>query len=121
MAHSVIIEVETQIRDNLQQFLRLEGLAVESAPDGLAELMAIRTKPPQRIIGDFMLPRRNGFQLLEALQTAALKTIPFGMLCASAEPGRLQPAIARGAMASVTKPFLLEQLRILLERQRAGK
>lgn len=121
MAHILIIEDETQIRDNLVRFLRLEGHEVESAPDGLAGLTAIRRKPPQLIICDFMMPRMNGFQVLAALQDdAVLKTIPFIMLSASAEPERLQQAIALGAKAYVTKPFQLEQLRVLLERYLAA-
>jgi CheY-like chemotaxis protein len=121
MANILIIEDETQIRDNLVRFLRLEGHAVESAPDGLAGLTAIRHKPPQLIICDFMMPRMNGFRVLEALQAdTALKTVPFIMLSASAEPERLQQAIALGAKAYVTKPFQLEQLRILLERHLAA-
>ncbi len=121
MANILIIEDETQIRDNLVRFLRLEGHAVESAPDGLTGLTAIGQKPPQLIICDFMMPRMNGFQVLEALQAdAELKTIPFIMLSASAEPERLQQAIALGASAYVTKPFQLEQLRLLLERHLAA-
>jgi CheY-like chemotaxis protein len=121
VANILIIEDETQIRDNLVRFLRLEGHAVESAPDGLAGLTAIRYKPPQLIICDFMMPRMNGFQVLEALQAdTALKTVPFIMLSASAEPERMQQAIALGARSYVTKPFKLEQLRILLERHLAA-
>ena len=120
MAHILIIEDEAQIRDNLVRFLRLEGHEVEAAPDGLAGLGAVRRKPPQLIICDFMMPRMNGFQVLAALQDdAALKTVPFIMLSASAEPERLQQAIALGASAYVTKPFQLEQLRVLLERHLA--
>jgi CheY-like chemotaxis protein len=121
MAHVLIIEDETQIRDNLVRFLRLEGHAVDSASDGLAGLTAIRHKLPQLIICDFMMPRMNGFQVLEALRAdAELKTVPFIMLSASAEPERLQQAIALGARAYVTKPFQLEQLRLLLARHLAS-
>ena len=117
MAQILIIEDETQIRDNLERFLRLEGHEVESAPDGLAGLTAVRSRAPQLIICDFMMPRMNGFQVLAALQDDdALKAVPFIMLSASAEPERLQQALALGAKAYVTKPFKLEQLRILLER-----
>ena len=120
MAHILIIEDETQIRDNLVRFLRLEGHEVESAPDGSAGLTAVLRRAPQLIICDFMMPRMNGFQVLAALQDdAVLKTVPFIMLSASAEPERLQQALALGAKAYVTKPFKLEQLRILLERHLA--
>ena len=117
MANILIIEDETQIRDNLVRFLKLEGHRVASAPDGLVGLEAARGDAPDLIICDFMMPRMNGFQVLAALQDdPAMKTIPFIMLSASAEPERLQQAIALGARAYVTKPFQFEQLRALLER-----
>lgn len=117
MAHILIIEDETQIRDNLVRFLRLEGHEVEAAADGLAGLEAARRKAPRLVICDFMMPRMNGFQVLSALQEdAALKLVPFIMLSASAEPERLQQALSLGAKAYVTKPFQFEQLRSLLER-----
>jgi len=42
--------------------------------------------------------------------------LPFIMLSASAEPERLQQALALGARAYVTKPFQLADLRTLIER-----
>ena len=117
MANILIIEDETQIRDNLVRFLKLEGHQVAAAPDGLVGLEAARSNSPDLIICDFMMPRLNGFQVLAALQEdPELRAVPFIMLSASAEPERLQQAIALGARAYVTKPFQFEQLRNLLDR-----
>lgn len=116
MADILIIEDEAQIRDNLARFLRLEGHQVEAAPDGVSGMAAIRRKTPALIICDFMMPRMNGFEVLAALQgDIRFRQVPFIMLSASAEPERLQQALALGAKAYVTKPFQLEQLRQLLD------
>ncbi len=117
MAHILIIEDEVQIRDNLVRFLRLEGHDAAAAADGLAGLEAIRARLPQLVICDFMMPRMNGFEVLAALQAdRALVALPFIMLSASAEPERLQQALALGACAYVTKPFQFVELRALINR-----
>jgi len=117
MARILIIEDEPHIRDNLVRFLKLEGHAVSFANDGLAGLEAIRNTPLELVICDFMMPRMNGFEVLAALQAdALLRRLPFIMLSASAEPERLEQALALGARAYVTKPFQLAALRTLIER-----
>lgn len=116
MADILIIEDEKQIRDNLERFLRLEGHRVETAADGVAGMAAIGRQIPALVICDFMMPRMNGFEVLAALQAdVRYRQLPFIMLSASAEPERLQQALALGAAAYVTKPFQLEQLRLLLD------
>ncbi len=116
MANILIIEDETQIRDNLSRFLKLEGHQVRCAADGLVGMESARSDAPHLIICDFMMPRMNGLQVLAALQKdPALNHIPFIMISASAEPERLAQAIALGARAYVTKPFQLAQLRALLD------
>ncbi len=117
MARILIIEDEPHIRDNLVRFLKLEGHTVSFANDGLAGLEAIRNTPLELVICDFMMPRMNGFEVLAALQAdALLRRLPFIMLSASAEPERLEQALALGARAYVTKPFQLAALRTLIER-----
>jgi len=116
MARILIIEDEAHIRDNLVRFLRLEGHAVSFAVDGVAGLAAAQADRPELVICDFMMPRMDGFAVLAALQAdPLLRELPFIMLSASAEPERLQKAVAMGAKAYVTKPFQLGALRELLQ------
>lgn len=64
-----------------------------------------------------MMPRMNGFEVLAALQAdRALVDLLLIMLSASAEPERLQQALALGARAYVTKPFQFAELRALINR-----
>lgn len=117
MARILIIEDEAQIRDNLVRFLRMDGHQVAFAEDGVAGLQAVRAAPPELVICDFMMPRMDGFAVLAALQAdAALRQLPFIMLSASAEPERLDKAVAMGASAYVTKPFRFAEMRALLRR-----
>lgn len=117
MARILIIEDQAQIRDNLVRFLRLEGHEVAFAEDGVVGLEAVRAAPPELVICDFMMPRMDGFAVLAALQAdQVLRQLPFIMLSASAEPERLEKAVAMGASAYVTKPFRLAEIRELLRR-----
>jgi len=117
MARILIIEDEVQIRDNLVRFLRLEGHEVAFAEDGVAGLQAIQAATPELVICDFMMPRMDGFAVLAALRSdKALRQLPFIMLSASAEPERLDTAVAMGASAYVTKPFRFAEMRELLRQ-----
>ena len=117
MAHVLVIEDEVQIRDNLARFLRLEGHQVTVARDGVEGLEAVRATHPDLVICDFMMPRMHGFEVLAQLQAdTTLRRPAFIMVSASAEPERLQQALALGACAYVTKPFELAALRELLAR-----
>ncbi len=117
MAHVLVIEDEVQIRDNLARFLRLEGHQVTVARDGVEGLEAVHATHPDLVICDFMMPRMHGFEVLAQLQAdTTLRRPAFIMVSASAEPERLQQALALGACAYVTKPFELAALRELLAR-----
>jgi CheY-like chemotaxis protein len=117
MARILLIEDEAQIRGNLVRFLQLEGHAVTCAVDGVAGLAAVHAAVPELVICDFMMPRMDGFAVLAALQADdSLRRLPFIMLSASAEPERLEQAVAMGARAYVTKPFRLAEMRALLRQ-----
>ena len=118
MARILVIDDETPIRENLVRFLALEGHQVLQAVDGRAGLEAIRIHKPDFILCDVMMPRLDGFQVLEATQSdPTLKDIPFVFLSASAEPEKLEAALKQGASGYVTKPFNLANLRQLLSAQ----
>ena len=118
MARILVIDDETPIRENLVRFLALEGHQVLQAVDGRAGLEAIRIHKPDFILCDVMMPRLDGFQVLEATQSdPTLKDIPFVFLSASAEPEKLEAALKQGASGYVTKPFNLSNLRQLLSAQ----
>ncbi len=115
VASILVIEDETPIRENLMRFLRLEGHQVTVAVDGQAGLDAAQAQAPELIFCDYLMPRMNGFQVLQAMQRdSVLRAVPFVVLSASAEPELLSDALKLGASAYVTKPFQLEQLADLL-------
>jgi len=111
MKRVLVIEDEAPIRANLIRFLKLEGYETFESQDGESGLaMAIEVKP-DLILCDVMMPRMDGFAVLDALRSNALtREVPFYFLSASAEPERLELAVQKGAMGYLTKPFNFNQL-----------
>lgn len=118
MKRVLVIEDEAPIRANLVRFLRLEGFETFEAADGEVGLALAIEIRPDLIFSDVMMPRMDGFAVLDAIrQDARTAHVPFYFLSASAEPERLELAQSRGAMGYLTKPFNLTQLRDILLRE----
>ncbi len=65
----LIADDEPAIVDLLAQFLEDEGYTVECANDGLAALEKTREVRPALVIADVMMPKMDGFELLDQLAT----------------------------------------------------
>ena len=96
---------------------------IETAADGMQALEAARARRPDLVLTDVMMPKLDGFGLLEALRSdPQTKTVPVIMLSARAgEEARLE-GLERGADDYLIKPFsareLLGRVRSQLELHR---
>jgi CheY-like chemotaxis protein len=113
----LIVDDEPGIRTMLAELLEDEGYTSTTAVDGadaLAQLMACPERPAL-ILLDVMMPRMNGWELLNALQQhAALNAIPVVIL--SAQVVRPQSVATNNVVAHLTKPIDLEHLLRLVAR-----
>jgi two-component system, OmpR family, alkaline phosphatase synthesis response regulator PhoP len=76
------------------------------APDGEAALEIARTERPDLMILDWMMPRKSGIEVLEALrEDRATCDLPVIMLTAKAQSTDRNTAIMRGIRGYLTKPF----------------
>ena len=118
MATVLVIEDEAPIRENLERFLALEGYAVESAENGARGMERIRTRRPDLILCDVMMPVKTGFEVLAELRRdPLLARIPFVFITASAEKEDISKGLDLGAADYVTKPFNLSELAALVRRR----
>lgn len=103
----LIAEDEGHIVESLSFLLARDGFDVSSVPDGELALARMRSvDPPDLLILDVMLPRRNGFDVLKALKAdERLKHVPVVMLTAKAQAQDRALAESLGATAYITKPF----------------
>ena len=79
---------------------------VEAVPDGQAALDAARARRPDLILTDVMMPRLDGFGLLQAIRTDdALRDVPVVMLSARAGEEAKVEGLEAGADDYLLKPF----------------
>jgi threonine synthase len=72
-----IIEDEPDARVLLRRILEYRRYTVEEAPDGAAGIDLIRSKKPDLILLDLMMPKMDGFAVLDEMQAdESLRNIP---------------------------------------------
>lgn len=116
----LVIEDDPAISRSLAATLREEDYAVDTAFDGEAGVGKAREQSYDAIILDVMLPRLDGWQVLERLRPAV--DAPVLMLTArDTVPDRVK-GLDHGADDYLTKPFdideLLARLRALIRRRK---
>ena len=63
----VILEDDLALVTSLSQALEADGFEIYSAVDGETGLRTIAEKKPDLVILDIILPRKSGFEVMEAL------------------------------------------------------
>lgn len=123
----LIVEDEPDIVELLQYNLEREGYRVFSAQDGERGLQIARTRRPDLLLLDLMLPGINGLEVTRALKsTESTQEIPIIMVTAKGEESDVVLGLELGADDYVAKPFspreVVARVRTVLRRQaRASK
>lgn len=114
MATVLVVDDEPDIRLLTKLNLERDGHAVVTATNGQEALDAVRAAPPDLILLDLMMPKVDGWGVLEALKTelgAPFTEIPVILLTALGGPlDRVKGGI-EGAVRYLTKPIDLDDLR----------
>jgi two-component system, OmpR family, alkaline phosphatase synthesis response regulator PhoP len=115
----LLVEDEAGLRLTLQDRLRSEGYAVETAADGVQGLDRALEGQFSLVILDLMLPKKSGFDVCEELRQAGVST-PVLMLTARSQTMDKVLGLKIGADDYLTKPFemveLLARIEALLRR-----
>ena len=112
----LVVDDDAATRDLLSRFLRREGFAVRTAPDGAAGLEMARRLRPVAILLDVMMPRMDGWAVLSALKADPdLAETPVVMVTVVQERGL---AFSLGATDYLNKPVRWERLKEVLGRVR---
>src|SRR6266487_3318484 len=69
-AHILIVDDESHVTNALRRTLAYEGYRISTAVDGESALALARTKPPDLVILDLMLPGINGLEVCRRLRAA---------------------------------------------------
>ena len=106
----VVADDNADMRQYLVRLLS-ERYEVLAAPDGQAALEAIRARAPELVLTDVMMPRLDGFALLNELRADPhTRTIPIIVLSARAGEESRVEGLQHGADDYLVKPFSAREL-----------
>lgn len=102
--HILVIEDEVSFRDILTKELSKEGYEVITAVDGIEGLEKMRKDRPDLILLDIVMPRKDGFSVLEEMRSEdGLKDIPVVVLSNSGDIVELSRVKELGAKEILIK------------------
>jgi CheY-like chemotaxis protein len=102
----LVVDDNPQILGMLSARLAKRGYRVVTAEDGEAALEKVSADPPDLVILDVMMPKKNGWEVARALrQTPATAAIKIVMLTAIGESINEMTSPLYGADAHLDKPF----------------
>jgi CheY-like chemotaxis protein len=110
----LIVDDAPDIVSLLVQALSAEGLRLLSAGDGNAALSIARAERPDLILLDWVLPGRDGLDVVRTLRGEAdprLRDVPIVLITANTEPEHIAAGFAAGATDYLTKPFRVAHVR----------
>ena len=121
MALVYIVEDDADIREMEAYALSSAGLSVDAFSESKSFFAAVRTKLPDLILLDIMLPGEDGMQVLRCLRAdAATQALPIIMVTAKTSEADKVRGLDSGADDYLVKPFgimeLVSRCKALLRR-----
>jgi DNA-binding response OmpR family regulator len=117
----LVVEDDPDIAELVSRYLDKSGFVTTRVSSGRDALDAVRTKAPDLIVLDRMLPHVDGLEVCRQLRAnSSTASIPIIMLTARAEESERIVGLEMGADDYVAKPFspneLIARVRALLRR-----
>ncbi len=111
------VDDSPSVRKLVKFTLKVKGIQVSSAADGVEALELMKQEDFDAIILDINMPRMNGMEFLKSIKANdQYASIPVIMLTTEGQDDDKDKAIALGATAYMVKPFKPTQLLTLLEK-----
>jgi len=121
MSESIlVVEDEKSLQDTLVYNLEKQGYQVEAIGDGRLAVDCARSRPPDLIVLDIMLPGLDGFEVCKILRKEM--SVPILMLTARDDEIDRVVGLEIGADDYLTKPFSMRELlaRVKAQLRRTG-
>jgi excisionase family DNA binding protein len=107
----LIVDDDPRLREFVRVNLEMEGYQVREAASAEEGLAALEDEPPDLILLDVMMPRMDGWEMLQRVQERhGVGSIPVIMFSGKVEEKDLEGARQRGAQGFIGKPFNPQQL-----------
>lgn len=113
----LVVDDERHIVRLVEVNLQRAGYNVDTAYDGVEALEKVKASKPDMIVLDVMMPRMDGFEVLQNLQAnPETSEIPVIMLTAKAQDADIFKGWQQGVSSYLTKPFNPRELLTFVER-----
>lgn len=111
MSHILIVEDDRDIAALVQRYLTRAGHTTDALGDGNEALASVRTRVPDLVLLDLMLPGLDGLEVCRALRRGPeTRALPIIVLTARTEESDRIAGLELGADDYVTKPFSPSEL-----------
>jgi two-component system response regulator PilR (NtrC family) len=114
-ARILVVDDERSMQEFLEIFFRSEGYDVVTAGDVDTALVHLENDEFDVVISDIQMPGRSGIDLVHATYEMSPETVVI-MITAFASTETAITAMKEGAYDYVTKPFKVDELRIVVEK-----
>jgi DNA-binding response OmpR family regulator len=104
-AKVLIVDDEPNIVVSLEFLMRKAGFETSVARDGEEALTAVEELAPDLVLLDVMMPKRDGFEVLQQLRSTGRTGPKVVMLTAKGREAEVTKGLSLGADGYVTKPF----------------
>lgn len=111
----LIIDDEKNLVSSLMFSLEEEEMTVFAAYDGKSGLAEIEKQTPDVVLLDLKLPDQSGFEVLDQVQALPAPPVTI-MISAHGDTRAAVEAVKKGAQDYITKPFDLDELILLIQR-----
>jgi DNA-binding response OmpR family regulator len=102
----LVVDDEANILLSLEFLMKKAGYEVRLARDGEEALAEIGKAPPDLVLLDVMMPKRNGFDVCEAIRAnPEWRAVRVILLTAKGRDIEREKGLALGADDYITKPF----------------
>lgn len=115
MKKALIIDDDKNILTTLEMYLDDKGFEVVAEGSGAEGLRHFRSGSPDLVVLDMKLPDRNGLDVLKEIMASGIKTQVL-IITAYATIETAVSAVKMGAFDYLPKPFVPDQLDLVLER-----
>ncbi|MFO8084906.1 MAG: sigma-54 dependent transcriptional regulator [Desulfobacterales bacterium] len=115
MEKVLIIDDDRNILTTLEVYLEDKGFKVQMASSGKEGLKCFHKEPPDMVLLDMKLPDTDGLDVLKEIVNSGIKT-QVVMITAYATIETAVSAVKMGAFDYLPKPFVPDQLDLVLER-----
>ncbi len=110
----LVIEDEKLMRVTIEDSLKASGYSVIACENGADGLAAFKERACDVVVTDIRLPDKNGIEILREI--AASSDVPVIVMTAFGTIKDAVEAMKLGAFDYITKPFSLDEFRMLIER-----